>query len=156
MSTALMDSLGTLSPAELKELQARATALLGSGSAADETVEGMIHDAIEVALRSFGAQSVLPLRVVRQQAWYKDFKAGSAELLAFIDECVKPTTKLERIKVVRVFVRMIARQLSDWQVPVSYKTLAQNLKKVATIADLQFPGYQACGLLGVIVRKNAG
>jgi hypothetical protein len=150
----VLQTLAQLSPDELRNVQARVGFLLGADSPAalEPSDEDQVHEAIAVVLRKCGVLNTPPLGVIRRQRHYKQFVEGAGELLRFTEEQVRPGSRMERVKALRILVRMIANWLRDAGRPLSHMTISRSLKRVADISDQRFPGYVASGLMPVILR----
>lgn len=150
----LLDQLGELNEAQLKELSARVSALLGSSGVDHANDEQVVHDVLCEALAAKGIETP-HYGMVRRLPHYKAFAQGASVLAAFVTEHVQPPSRTHRRKAYMVLVKMLVRWLGACQIPVSHKTACLNLSKIASIADRQFPGYVESGLLGYALMGSA-
>lgn len=148
-SQAIISQLAELSPKELKELAARANFLLGTDDSPED--EDLVHRQIVQVLRDYGVLSTPPLKKLPH---YSQFKKGVVDLLEYVEAYFAPKKKIDKIKVVMILVKMLARQIKREEIPVSHRTISQALNRVGSIVELQFPGYRESGLLPMLIAKH--
>jgi hypothetical protein len=62
--------------------------------------------------------------------------------------------KIDALAVMTGLLQLLASDLKGRQIPVTYKTMAEHLPRIAEVFELAFPGYLASGLAHVFI--NAG
>lgn len=153
LAAEMISNLERLSPAELRDLAARATFLASTGgsSTADEALP-LVFSQVQQILKDAGVETP-PLKVVKAQGYYKALLEGSDTLIQYINANLHPESRGEKIKGVQVLLRMLVRWLENCGIPVSVGTVARNLSKVPSLVEKEFPGYRESGLLPIILKR---
>lgn len=163
---ALLSTLATLTPADLREAQARINVLLGAGSASDVAVkhpgpaEALLHDAMAATLAEHGCKRVPPLNVVLKFPHAGEFRKAAAAVAEFTDLYLSPRTRLDKAKAAGLLAVFAARSITAGAAysrrPLSHRTLCQALARCEEVVDNAFPGYKAAGLLPMLLKRQRG
>lgn len=147
--------LSGLSPQALKSLIARAESLLPRESTGrEETDRDQVLASMLSALRAKGLRA--PEAAIRRGPYWPAFQRGADALAAFLLEYA-PAVAAKRLRRQMAYDRLLgvlARWLARIKVPVTPKTMIQNLEKIPALVDQQFPGYAQSGLLEWVFRTR--
>lgn len=151
---ALLEQLPSLSPDELRQVLARASALLDpTGKIASKPKEtadpdlALIHDALNDVLRKHG-ESLPPLRACLRSRWLGvAFRNAAAALLSCARDGFGAENRIAEGRVLRLLGRLAADEVSRWGKPVTALNLARKACFTRRIVDRHFPGYWDAGLL---------
>jgi hypothetical protein len=174
----LMEQLAALPADQLRQVQARAGFLL-SGQQADPSGakslaqrdatadEQLVYAELAGVLHKFVGQAPPYGQFRSRHAKYPAFREAVAALLEFVGEHLRPKTRAERVKAVRVLVGVVVRHravlhrasVSDPRRRrrargVSIFTAVDDLCRVGDIVDEAFPGYLEAGLLPILLRAT--
>jgi hypothetical protein len=145
---------------KLRDLVNRAQFLLDpAGRGDDKPAEGrdadqdLVVTELEAVLAGRGFRK-LPLPVLLKSSAGKFFRRGVKTTMVYIRESFKPTCKAEVVKVVRLILRCIVRDLNRRSIPVCPKTICQGLERVQTVVERSYPGYATAGLLPVVLKRS--
>lgn len=152
----LLESLNTLPREVLQQLVAKGALLLNGKKAApvDESGIGLVHDQITLVLEAYGEKRAVPLFVVKRQNFFKGLEEHALRVLAFVDHGFRPRNKVERVRALYLSLRILAANIVERGLPVSYRTLVSNLGLIGEAVDEEFPGYRECGLLHVVLTRK--
>lgn len=67
----------------------------------------------------------------------------------------KSIGQTDRVKWYRLYAKLVARYLSDREVPVTIKTLVQNHDKFPSLIDKAYPGYLDSGIFVSMVLRES-
>lgn len=154
----ILDNLGQLTPAQLREVQARTTALLGGTQARQEAPTGdrdevRLHAALEALGGVQGLRKVPPLGVLRKGPLGRSFREGSQTIAAYILDVWGKQRELKKRKLTDLLLGILLDWILSGPAPVSLKALVENLHQVPALMDEAFPGYKASGLLPLVLER---
>lgn len=149
----ILTELPKLPASSLRQLRARATALLGSDAAphADED-ETFVFDQMRQALEEAGSPS-MPFGVFAKQRPFPKFREGVPVFCRFVAKHFEPRSRVERTKVAGILMSMLVSRLRRMRLPVGFTTMAQQIAKVHQAVDDEFPGYRESKLLRWVVER---
>lgn len=165
----LMEMLSTLPADQLREFHARASFLLGQRSSTgtvdaartgcgntDDTDARLVYEQIGAALKRCRV-SVLPYPVAQRSApWFLDYRKGSALLLDYVREHMKPRDRVALTAAVRLVVDVLVRAVGRSKRPgLSFRRMAYELSWTPERMDDAFPGYRQSGLLSVLLKTRS-
>ena len=81
----------------------------------------------------------------------KRYRQACEAIEPFIDAI--DGTRVERTATLNLCLTLVINYLIDRHVPVSIKTIVQNLEKVPELVELSFPGYLQAGIFPWIVSR---
>jgi len=159
----ILESLGTLTPAQQREAHARLSFLLNpTGKANTDDVEPRKHDdedeqmvlsELHGILAAAGDTRKIPLSVLLKiNTTGQAFKRGVKVLCIFVRQNFKPAKKVDKLKAIRILLRCIAKDLNQRSVPICPKTVSQAMERIANVVDRQFPSYMESGLLPAVLK----
>lgn len=143
--------LTTLKDDELRALHARVGALLESKRA--EGDEQLLFTAIAQQLDAKG--QTWSLGMLARNALYTQFQSRCLATTIYVDRFFQPKNRLERLKAFRLLTRVLLRFLENARVPITLKTVVQNLDKIPRLVDDEFPGYLESGVLPMLLQRQA-
>lgn len=150
------ETLPRLSNHELKQVQARCLALLGSTSDAEDSESGVsrFYSCIisELSARNIGGQPSLARALKLVNA--SKFTEACAEVHAFVDRRMASNHPAGLHRGYRVVVGAIADLLARDRVPVSALTVIRHLHRFREGMDWSYPGYCESGLLPILIREK--
>lgn len=150
--------LSALSQADLQNLIARAQALLPSGPQAQpaggERPEQEVLAALLDLLRDRGSR--LPEGVIRRGPYWSAFRSAAPAIADYLREYAPSVAgkRVLRCAAYRRLLSVLARWLDRLKVPVTPKTMIQNMPKVPALMEQQFPGYATSGLLEWVFKSR--
>ena len=149
----VLEALKKMPLTDLRKVSAQATHLLTKGVLNTSPLERDVYESICDALKLEGVSSLPPFTVFARTNTFASFRRGVILFLEYIEQYCKPKKRLERMKIIHVFLRMLVRRLRRDGVPLSSKTMASALLRVENIVEDQFPGYRESGLLPILLKK---
>jgi len=157
----ILDTIASMSPAQLKDVKARVTFLLGEdqtghSSAGSKSVPENESDEVYGVVRSLlkdrGLASPPPLRVLRANKVGHSVAIGTENVVHYVREYLQPKTKTARHTALCMLVELVADRLVRKGKTVTPVSLYQGLVYVASAVEDQFLGYRASGCLPLILR----
>lgn len=152
----IMDGLATMSPAELRDVVARAQFLLGGASPVDEAKqdvdERVVHDALEVALRGAGL-TAMPYGATCKSRHYAAFRDGANEVLAYARQAAKPEDRRQLRRALQIIIDVVIEWCREYVGFASSKVVCQQLRRVRDIMDSAYPGYLEMGMISIVFRE---
>lgn len=154
----VLKRLPLLSAAELLQVQQRIVALgclTVQAVAAPKDFDWLLAGITsELRQRGLWAQKVIPARIVPSR-----YKEEAPLIRSYLLEGWSPTPNAPRANELTILGTLAANALAERlrraQVPVSVKTLLNNVDKVPAALDDAFPGYWSNKLLRFCVRPHA-
>ena len=128
--------------------------MLGEEAAANAPQDdspALVYRAMTEALRGMGTK-LPPMQVFCRTPAYSQFVKTAPLVVEFSDH-FQPKTKTQRFAVVKMLCRLTAMRMREVAIPVSARTLAQQLSSVADYVDIQFPGYRQSNLLPIVMQQ---
>lgn len=149
----ILDGLTNLSPDDLAKVRQVANHL--AGDVPDESVSDAVSQVWPIFIEQVSERGVKmpPVSILSRHHQYKKLAAGCDHLLAFTKK-FKPKNGVERVGAIRLCVQALLIWIDTMGVPVTVKTLAQQLDHVGAAVDAQFPNYLAAGLLPILLRAD--
>ena len=150
--------LPTLPPEQLRELHARTAMLLGAGAAQPETTtdaeQQLVHEQVIRVLQNAGQTRNTPLNIVLKGKNGPAFVAGATAMLDFVEKHLQPKKRADKQKAVAVLVDVVAGWMTRRRrpIPLSHRTLCQQLVNVTTAVEDSFPGYLRSNLLPLVFK----
>lgn len=153
-----LETLATLTPAQLQDVQARTAFLLGNASKPKERkflTQGVAevreaYDILAVELKERGL-GALPWGVFERGTGFMKYKAASNALWRMVDDCAA-TKRTDRRRVAQLLVHLSAKYMEERGAPITAKTIISGLVKLPHVLDHFFPGYARSGLLHLLKR----
>lgn len=153
----IVDMLPALSTDELSTLSQRLVALraLGSSPSPKEQAGSLEH-----WLLSQMAAVMVSVGQPDGPVWMMQGNAKSlAELRRkgiVVQEFCKQASaqRVEQTKLLRIGLDLLYKDLRNYGVPVTPAVLLRHLHRIPATIDRHFPGYAACGLLGLIIQSK--
>lgn len=147
-----------MSPDALRALRFRVDSLLaGRPKAAHSILADPGEEVVEAMLTHLKRKGCsMPLGVVKRAPWWPKLKkdaAGIADYLTAHAPAVM-TKRLVRQRAYYIVVGILVRWVERIGIPVTPRSLAQNMDKVPGILDQQFPGYAESGYLGWVFKSR--
>jgi len=146
-----LEQLTELTQDQLRELRARADILLKSTGGHDPDEE-MLHDVLVDTLTAHHHRA-MPLHVARKAPHWGTFRENAAHILAFVRTHITENRVAMR-KALGVLLRIQARWMLTRGIPLSHRTVCQQLVRIPDLVEREFPGYLESGLLSMIVRQR--
>ena len=146
----IIAALPLLNEADLKAISAVLSSLLGNGASATPTpVEG------PQAWLFVAIQSILN-GVYQPPSSLKGFHSNSVIFIEFVKVNFPAALnkKIVGIAVMKQLVSLIADDLRDKKVPVTWGTLVQNLSRIPSVFDAAFPGYIESKITGLLMGTH--
>lgn len=148
-----LPDLTKLNEEQLRDVQARASALLGSTTSTTPHRGAEVWDAVVARLQSLGVHC--PRYTVAVKLPRVGKLRDATELVrTFVTDHLKPGNKLARHKAYQILTKMLVRWMIARSIPVTHQTVAQNLGKIPALCSRQFPGYLESGLLPTILTAQ--
>lgn len=146
-------SLHKLTPAELEQVKARATALLNGGDDADLTSdEELVLKRITIIIEDRGETCIDRSRV-KHSPTYSTFRDGVQMLMNFVDQFIQPKDAVDREAACSVMLNAVVACMAPKR-PVVFTTICQDMQKISSVIDDQFPGYRESHLLPMLLRQE--
>lgn len=155
-----MQLLHKLSDAELFRLRDGVTALLsmrgaGGPAPADDVAEenygqdicGLLNE----VLSEKGFQMLPHTQLIKA---VRDYRSRSARLWAFARGALPDGKRVEHLAVLRLGIRMLCDNIEGQGIPLTHAVLMRQLDRIPAVVDYGFPGYNANGFLGLLVRSG--
>lgn len=118
----------------------------------DTSNDQEIYFAIQNNVTQRGTRGI-PWAVFRTSQDARTLSKRSEWLVDFINKNMKPTKRVEFIWCLRFSVQLVTTFLESNSLPVSTRTIINNLDRVPVLLDNQFPGYMRECILSVIVKQ---
>ena len=151
-SSDVLMALKEMSLTDLRKVSAQAAFLLTKEQLNVSPLERDVYESICDTLK-FEGIAPPPFGTFARTNAFSSFRGGVVCFLQYIGQHCAPKMRVERQKVIYVFVRMLARRLRRDGIPLSAKTMSSTLSRIENIVEDQFPGYRESGLLSVLLKK---
>lgn len=146
---------------ELKRLHAKIANRLGSDSTITKEVKpnsgsdqlGLVYEAFSQILSSKGFRTI-PWNRFQESRDLSAFTTKGEWLISYARKNFKPETRIQLSYTLILLTKLLTEWLEKINVPLSYRTLINNLDRIPSLVDESFPGYGKAGLLPAVV-KNA-
>jgi hypothetical protein len=141
-----LDDLAQMDVGELQEVVTRASALLEvKNDGVDEARQ--IHNIIADEVPNTPHYSA-----IKRSRHYKQF-LNNLDLFSETIRMLKPRGRLEELAAKRKLIQILIRWMHRKNIPVSHRTICQNMDKLVGVLDGQFPGYREAGLLRTVLAR---
>lgn len=138
-----LKALGSLAP-----VATPASVAVGAEPSEDIVVEETLHAICRVVLSANG-ELVKPSTLRRAQQ-FSSLRDKATALGAFLRK--NTANRTERRSLLFIAVRLLYDVIQDEGTPASSRTLMAQVHRLPSVLDAAFPGYAACGQLGMVVR----
>lgn len=155
-----MQGLHELNNDELHKLRDGITALLsmrGAGGptpAADVAPENYGQDVAGLLNEVLSERGMQRLPLEQLTKTVKDYRGVSARLWAFARGAIKDGKRIEHLAILRLGMRMLVDNIESQNIPVTHAIVMRQLDRIPAVVDYGFPGYNANGFLGLLVRSG--
>lgn len=149
--------ISSLSDEERQKIRAACTLLgsVGTGSSApieeDERFT-LFYAILSEALRSVVGRRVPPRISYLQKQLQKDVVDGWAAMDDLLIQSIPKPKLRERVRFYQVVIEMTIDYVEELGIPVTMRTVSQQLQNCGSILNRQFPRYLRTGLLPIILR----
>lgn len=156
----IVGSLPSLNADELKDLKKRIGTFVSVGAGAsvissprDMSDEELCCQVILeiIALRGIGRISVSQLRAT---SGYNQFGKKVVLVMKFIREAIPGVRLHEQRVLLHLGVRMLCDNMNHLHVPITYGQVLRWFHRIPALINRAFPGYAACGLLGLVIAQE--
>jgi len=111
------------------------------------------YEQIREGLRSVTGASIPPYTKFMSIKYYKTFVINFKSVDEYVDSCFPDLSKIERIKLDRLFVKLVIEKLKDLNHDIKLVTICINLSQIPSLIEDSFPGYIESGLGHLIIDK---
>lgn len=155
----IIEALPRLSPDEVKRIRDHSGFLTRDGSTQVQDKHGTedqreVYRALSWELHRLGYSALPPLGIVLGMAFGHKIVKQSPRLRAFADRCVPGGSRSDRSALYRTFMLVLTRSVAQQNLPVSLKTLVDQLDRVPGLVSRAFPGYIESGLGRFLVKRH--
>lgn len=153
----LLTALPHLSPAELRTVHERCTALLAIGP--QDPADGApgkagftmdLYGAIGDALLEITKVKSMPFPMFARTAAGKWFRDAAAVAQQANDIWFPRQTRAERLSMAKLYANLVLDHLAARERPAVWQNISAAVSSLPVIVDYAFPGYAAIGMLGKV------
>lgn len=152
----VISEIATLPPDKLREVTARIALLSGKAQELSPSSSGdvaLVYAELVLQINRRTGQKCPPLNAILKTRYGDPIKEGSALLIQYAKENLRPKGRGGMIQAIRLLVNLILRQVQkEGKVRLSVGPVSYQLKRIGEIVDQQFPGYLASGLLPIVLH----
>jgi hypothetical protein len=151
-------TLPTLELKELEDLQALIKFLLdgksSKGNATEDSIEILLYQAIAEVLEAENLTAT-PFFHFKKGPTYRQFRAGKEVVEKFLDKSFRPKklTRTQRKKLYKMMICWVVVYLNEYNVPLSVRTIVNNLSKGPEFFLREFPEYLESKLFFKILER---
>jgi len=143
----IISALPSLSKRELNALRAELDRLLGAPAATPSPLYSHLLTITGTAI---------PYSRFQQSTAYKDWELAEKEFIRFVDATWPGVNKVTKNALMLYLFSLIQDYLKSLQLPVTPKTVSQNMFNIKDIFDINFPGYLQTGLANLVLKAMVG
>lgn len=120
----------------------------------DDSEDQLIYDALVETLRHYlPGTNTIPYAKFRSSKTWKLYREKSPFLTEFVLNNFSDFNRTERRALYVVLLGMVSDFLKENEVPLLLTTLINNLSRVPSLFEKEFPGYLASGLAQSIIKR---
>lgn len=156
----VMKQLHKLDNDELQRLRQGVSAMLsmrgagGPAPAADVAPENYGQDVAGLLNEVLSERGMQRLPLEQLAKTVKDYRGVSARLWAFARGAIKDGQRVEHLAILRLGMRMLVDNIESQNIPITHAVVMRQLDRIPAVVDHGFPGYNANGFLGLLVRSG--
>lgn len=147
-----MTDLTKMTTPQLRTLRAQIneelTAREASGSSTPETPETDVHTVFNKV--SGDTFQLPPLPILKKQSkGYTGFVKECVALCSYVDEHFRTPSRVQRMRGIQLCLEVFLAWMDKRDIPLSTKTVMEQLPKARSLVERVFPGYRQSGLLHI-------
>lgn len=144
-----------LSTQERRDLRSELSALIALGKNVPEPApDNQVEDLAGLVNTTLQEQGFEFMSTQRLRSYCKDYRGVTARLWAFARSAMPYSQRPEQMALLRLGIRMLAKNIEELQIPLTHATLMRQLERLPAVVNRGFPGYAQAGLLGMVVRDR--
>lgn len=153
----ILQALSGLTLEELQQVNAKLRFLLNNGNHTDTQQSCADDELMLLAISDFFSGRGLEhvnAGTLKRFTGYKAYKEKMAPISQFLKRAAGDLVHVERLALYRTGVELLYTNLSRAGLPVSSRTIMNQIHRIPSILNKAFPGYSQLGLLWLVVRAK--
>ena len=148
-------NLGHMTTKELQELQGAVGFWLKKRKSSDRrentSETQLVYDCLRCVLKRQGMNNFPPFAVFEKNKYFNSYIDALPIIDDFFEEYFPKIRKIEKIKLLNIFLGKLVSMLRGQRLPITVGVLAVNVQRLPEAIEDAFPGYAEAGIMSKLI-----